>query len=109
MRKCWAACLGDCSEKISSEHIITNGAFLTDAVKVKGLAWWVDEFKTIGLASLVKNVLCTYHNSKLPEADVGAVQLRKALCDSADLSESRQQLPTQDWPVKKFTVRWFRA
>lgn len=107
MRTCWASCLGDCSDKISGEHIITNGAFLTGAVKVKGLPWCVDEFKEIGLASLVKNVLCTNHNSRLSEADAGAIQLRKALCDVADLSESRKRKPPQDWPVKKFTVNGF--
>jgi hypothetical protein len=107
MRTCWAAWLGDCSDKISGEHLITNGAFLTDTVKVKGLPWCVDEFKTVGLASLVKNVLCTNHNSRLSEADAGAVQLRKALCDVADLSESRMRMPSQDWPLKKFTVSGF--
>jgi hypothetical protein len=104
MRSCWAACLGDCSDKISGEHIITNGAFLTDVVTVKGLPWCLDDFKTIGLASLVKNVLCTDHNSRLSEADAGAIQLRKAICDSADLSELRKRMPPQDWPVKKFSV-----
>lgn len=104
MRRCWASCLGDCSDKISGEHIITNGTFLTDTVKVKGLPWCVDEFKEIGLASLVKNVLCTDHNSRLSEADAGAIQLRKALCEVADLSELRKQMPPQDWPAKKFFV-----
>lgn len=107
MRRCWASCLGDCSEKLSGEHIITNGAFLTDTVKVKGLPWCVGEFKEIGLASLVKNVLCTNHNSRLSDADAGAVQLRKALCDVADLSELRKRMPPQDWPVKKFSVNGF--
>lgn len=107
MRRCWASCLGDCSDKISGEHVITNGAFLTDIVKVKGLPWCVDEFKEIGLASVVKNVLCTSHNSRLSEADAGAIQLRKALCDVADLPESRKRMPPQDWPAKKFSVNGF--
>lgn len=107
MRKCWAACLGDCSDKISGEHIITNGAFLTDAVKVKGLPWCLDDFKTVGLASLVKNVLCTRHNARLSEADAGAIELRKALCNSADLSESRKRMAPQDWPVTRFSVDGF--
>jgi hypothetical protein len=107
MRRCWASGLGDCSDKISGEHVITNGAFLTDTVKVKGLPWCVDEFKGIGLASLVKNVLCTNHNSRLSEADASAIQLRKALCDMADLSELRKRMPPQDWPVKKFSVNGF--
>jgi len=104
MRECWAACLGNCSDKISGEHIITDAVFPADIVTVKGLPWCKDEFKRIGLASLVKNVLCTEHNSGLSEADVGAVQLRKALCDVTELSETRKLMNGQDWPVKKFTV-----
>jgi hypothetical protein len=96
--------LGDCSDKLSGEHVITDGVFLVDAVKVKGLSWCLDEFKTIGLASFVKNVLCVNHNSRLSEADEGAIQLRKALCISADLSETRRRMPPQDWPVKTFSI-----
>jgi hypothetical protein len=104
MRTCWAACLGDCSDKISGEHIITDGVFLVDAVKVRGLPWCFDDFKTIGLASLVKNVLCEAHNSRLSEADVGAIQLRKALCDVASLSEARKKLQPQAWPIERLSV-----
>jgi hypothetical protein len=107
MRTCWATCLGDCSDKISGEHIITDGVFLVDAVKVKGLPWCLDEFKTIGLASFVKNVLCVGHNSRLSEADAGAIQLRDAICDSADLSEARKQMEPQSWRVERFSVNGF--
>jgi len=107
MQTCWAACLGDCSDKISGEHIITDGIFLADSVKVKGLPWCLDDFKTIGLASLVKNVLCTHHNSRLSEADASAIQLRKAVCDLAELSEERRLMPPLDWPVRRFSVNGF--
>jgi hypothetical protein len=107
MGTCWAACLGDCSDKISGEHIITDGVFLVDTVKVKGFSWCLDDFKTIGLASFVKNVLCTAHNSRLSEADVGAIQLRKALCDSASLSEVRKKMQPHNWPVERFSVNGF--
>jgi hypothetical protein len=56
---------------------------------VKDLHWCLDDFRTIRLNSLVKNMLCAAHNPRLSEADVGAIQLRKALCDSASLSEVR--------------------
>ncbi len=107
MRTCWAACLGDCSDKISGEHIITDGVFLDDAVKVKGLPWCLDDFKTIGLASFVKKTLCAAHNSRLSEADVCAIQLRKALCDSASLSEARKTMQPLAWPVERFCVNGF--
>jgi hypothetical protein len=107
MRMCWAGCLGDCSEKISGEHVITDGVFPADEVKVKGLPWCLDEFKTIGLASFVKKVLCVEHNSRLSEADNAAIGLRKAICDSASLSEARKLMPPQDWRVDKFSVNGF--
>ncbi len=104
MRACWATCLGDCSDKISGEHIITDAVFLVDAVKVMGLPWCLDDFKTIGLASVVKNVLCEAHNSRLSEADVAAVQVRKALCDVASLSEARNKAQPQAWAIETFSV-----
>lgn len=107
MPACWAASLGDCSDKISGEHIITDGTFLADAVKVRGLPWCPDEFKTIGLQRLVRNVLCTNHNSRLSEADIAAIQLRRALCDLAELSEERKRMQPQDWPFRKFFVDGF--
>jgi hypothetical protein len=107
MRTCWAKCLGDCSDKISGEHVITKGVFLTDSVKVKGLPWCLNDFKDIGLSSLVKNVLCAEHNSRLSEADDGAIQLRKAICDSATLSDARKILRPQGWKVKRFSVNGF--
>lgn len=107
MRECWAASLGGCSDKISGEHIITDGVFLTDSVKVKGLPWCPD-FKTIGLASLVRNVLCARHNSQLSTADVGAIGLRDAICDTTALSEGRKLMAAgKSWPIERFRVNGF--
>jgi hypothetical protein len=59
MDKCWAACLGDCSDKMSREHVITEGVFLSDDIKVKGLPWCRDDFTVIGLTNLVRKNLCS--------------------------------------------------
>lgn len=105
MRECWAACLGDCSEKLSGEHLITSGVFLADEVRVKGLPWCPD-FKTIGLSSLVRNVLCQSHNSRLSDkADNGAIQLRKAICDANSFAEGRRLAASgKNWPIETFSV-----
>lgn len=103
-KECWAACLGDCSETISGEHIVSGGSFTDESVKVKGLPWCADEFKTIGLAGFVKNVLCRRHNSRLSPLDEGATQLRKAPCDIVDLSAERGKTGAQSWPLKTFCV-----
>lgn len=107
MGECWAADLGGCSDKMSGEHLITNGVFLADAVRVKGLPWCPD-FKTIGLASLVKKVLCVRHNSELSTADEGAIQLRNAILDTTALSEGRKLMAAgQSWPIERFRVNGF--
>lgn len=79
MRDCWARSLADCSGPISGEHIVTEALFDDVAVTVQGLPWCKDKAKTIGLSSLVKNVLCKNHNSRLSEADASAKSLRDAL------------------------------
>jgi hypothetical protein len=107
MRTCWAACLGDCADGSSGEHVITGGVFTVDAVKVRGLSWCPDDFKTAGLASFVKNVLCKAHNSRLSEADNAAISLRNAICDSASLSEKRKLLEPQGWQVQRFPINGF--
>jgi hypothetical protein len=113
MRACWAACLGACSDKITREHIFTEGLFLDDAVKVKGFSWCLDDFKTVGLAALVKKVLCAAHNSMLSEVDNAAIGLMKALRAAVELNNARALLEPQNWQVQKFPVdgskleRWF--
>lgn len=102
--RCWAASLGGCSDKISGEHIVTRGTFTEDSVRVKGLSWCADEFKTIGLRSFVKKVLCRHHNSLLSQVDDAAIEFRKTLCSFVDISTERDKLPAQPWPLKSLPV-----
>jgi hypothetical protein len=85
MNRCWAASLGNCSDKISREHIITEGLFLDEKIRVKGLPWCRDKFREIGHAGNVKKVLCTVHNSLLSEVDDTAIALAKALRETVEL------------------------
>jgi len=104
MKKCWAACLGDCSDKLSGEHIVTAGIFSSDKVKVQGLPWCRDAPKEIGLASAVKNVLCTWHNSSLSPLDDAVIQVFGALRDAVRLSDVRSNLPLRRWTKSHFDV-----
>jgi hypothetical protein len=79
MKKCWAASLGDCSDKMSGEHIVSAGIFPGNTVNIKGLSWRLDAPKQIGLANLVKNVLCTEHNSRLSPVDEAGIQTFKTI------------------------------
>jgi hypothetical protein len=67
----------------------------------------LDEFKTIGLESFVRKVLCDHHNSRLSPVDAAAIELRDALCEIAALSEARKKLKLQVWPVKTFSANGF--
>jgi hypothetical protein len=113
MHKCWAAPLGDCSDKLSREHVISDSVFESTKVKVKGMSWCLDEWKEISLKSLVRKTLCESHNSRLSETDNAAMGLRKTLCESADLSTARASVSSTKWNVRTFAVdgrkleRWF--
>lgn len=113
MNKCWASCLGGCSDTISGEHILTNGLFQETQIRVKGFSWCADDFKTIGLKSFTKNVLCVKHNSMLSETDKCAIALRDAIFDVVELTATREKRQPQKWPFEEFHVsgplleRWF--
>lgn len=78
--KCYANRLGDCSEKISREHIISNCVLKTlesnNKIKIAGLPW--QEYQTFDLRSsndIVSNILCEKHNSILAKYDKEALEL----------------------------------
>lgn len=77
-RRCWAATLGGCSDKISGEHVISASQFDTDVVDVEGFPW-CREKRSIGLARLTRKNLCTTHNSALSPVDREAAKLKKGL------------------------------
>src|SRR5580704_8709663 len=104
MDKCWAKSLGDCSGKISGEHLVTAGIFTTDKVMVQGFSWCLDSPKEIGLASLVRNVLCKDHNSQLSPLDDAVIGLFQALKDCMRLSNVRYALPPRRWTRTNFDV-----
>lgn len=104
MKKCWAVRLGDCSDKLSGEHIVTAGIFSSDKVNVQGLSWCKDAPKEIGLASAVKRVLCTGHNSRLSPLDDAVIEVFRALRDAVRLSNVRGNLPMRRWTKRNFDV-----
>jgi hypothetical protein len=76
MSQCWASVLGDCSKKISREHLISRVAFSGDLVQVEGFPWCKGLPKVIGLESAVAKNLCESHNSRLSvlDAEIGHLQ-----------------------------------
>src|SRR2546426_3801833 len=85
-RRCWARSIGDCSEKLSGEHLVSKALF-SESVTVRGFDWCKDRPKTIGINSLAAKVLCVRHNSALSELDAAALKVWNALKELADVQE----------------------
>jgi hypothetical protein len=113
VRKCWAECLGNCSDTLSGEHIVSKGLFVNDVVAVQGLDWCKDEPKNIGLNSLTRNILCTRHNSELSPVDEAAIEAFNAYRESVRLTDIREKMKERHWNIVRLPVdgegleRWF--
>lgn len=77
--KCWAHGVGGCEGKISAEHIISKSLFKEKNIAVKGFSWCQENYVTVGLSSLTRNILCEKHNSLLSIVDSGGVEVARAL------------------------------
>jgi hypothetical protein len=102
--ECWAAALGDCSNKITGEHIFTRGIFPQDEMFVQGLHWCRDKPKRIGLASVTAKILCSAHNSGLSEKDDVAIQTAEAFREAVALREFREKHKRMHWTRRHFQV-----
>lgn len=89
---CWAKCLGNCSQKMSREHTISQGLFNTDEIMVQGFPWCLNEPKCIGLANLVAKILCETHNNALNELDDGAKRAFDVFREAIRLNNVRPSL-----------------
>jgi hypothetical protein len=76
---CWAASLGDCGGKLSREHTISGCLFPSGKVTVEGFDWCPNGPKTIGVAGLVRRILCERHNSSLSELDSAMLKCFEAI------------------------------
>lgn len=111
MIKCWAECLGDCSDEQSGEHIVSRGLF-SDVVSVQGFSW-CKEPRQIGINKLTKNILCTHHNNTLSPVDQAAIDAFNVFREATRLGNVRQTLEERRWSVAQFQIdgagleRWF--
>ena len=104
MKDCWAKALGDCSDKISKEHIISEGMFPGLEILVKGFSWCSDEFKEIRIETFVKRLLCEYHNHTLRLTDNAGIDAMKAFRAEVQLYKARNAMKPIRWTVKKFRI-----
>jgi hypothetical protein len=101
--RCWAACLGDCDEVGSQEHIISECLYPDQLVKVQGFPWCRDESKEVRIERLTQQVLCKKHNERLgAEVDWASKHSRDALNAAFDLFTVREKLRSRHWSLKCF-------
>src|SRR4051794_19208029 len=75
---CWAQCRGDCSHRISHEHILSKALLDSEMIRVMGFSWCKDDFKPVGVNALTVKALCEAHNNALsPVDDAGVFALRE--------------------------------
>ncbi len=77
-KECWAKYRGDCSSKISTEHLVSKSLFEQKTIFVQGFEWCLDEEVEIGLSRATAKVLCTHHNNTLSEVDVVGIEAIRA-------------------------------
>ena len=105
MVQCWARALGGCSSVQSGEHLFSAALFRGKMVTVQGFHW-CPEPKTVGIASLTANILCTIHNSELSPLDSAALQTLDTLGEAHRLVGVRVGLePRPFWHSKKYRVK----
>lgn len=112
-RGCWAAPLGDCSDKISREHLVTSALFEDLRVRVAGFPWCQGGEHVIGLSSLVGKLLCSRHNNLLAPVDAHAAEVFGFFREIRRIAVVRERLRSHIWRTVKYQAngrvleRWF--
>jgi hypothetical protein len=116
LKKCWAAPLGGCSDKISREHVVSASLWKSPAIDVVGFPWCKDQPQRVGVASLTAKILCRTHNTALSDVDAAGAAAFETLRHSAELRATREASPERmmgNWLVSTFRIdgnkleRWF--
>ena len=109
MSDCFLKRYGSCGGKISGEHYISKTVLEAISpngiTQIGGLPWQTPQtLQSIGIGSLVSNILCETHNSALSKFDSAAGTFFRAL-DSAD--KRPQELAPLTAVVGPLIERWF--
>jgi hypothetical protein len=109
---CWAKSLGDCSGKLSGEHIVSASLWTGPMIRVSGGPWG-ETPRDIGVSSMTAKVLCRSHNSALSSVDAAGAAAFATLGKATELTERRRVLPSHQWIPWWFGIdgplleRWF--
>jgi hypothetical protein len=112
-RTCWAARLGGCNGPLTGEHIFSKGLFSGKSVQVQGDIWKTTKLKSIGINSIVANILCPEHNNALSTVDDEGIRafhairrfeeilsFRQSVFNAADLQHDANGLFLERWFLK---------
>ncbi|MGC1220935.1 MAG: hypothetical protein WA872_04030, partial [Candidatus Sulfotelmatobacter sp.] len=111
--RCWAACLGDCSDKMSREHLVSASLFLEGNLKVQGFDWCKGETVEVGIAGLTAKILCVKHNNDLSPIDTAGAQAFATFREIRRLANVREKQKPGYRNVKRYRIdgigleRWF--
>jgi hypothetical protein len=72
---CYAACLGNCSTKLSKEHYLPKGIWKNPIITFDGFDWTGDSPKNLPVKNVAQKILCTKHNSEHSPLDEAAKRL----------------------------------
>src|SRR5690348_538201 len=104
MESCWASCLGNCSNKLSREHLVSKSLFLSESIRVQGFPWCKDDPVDIGISGLTSKILCELHNNDLSPYDQSGAQAFATFRESMRLDNVRRNMEPRRWNVKKFRI-----
>jgi len=113
MKSCWAAQLGNCSGKITGEHIVSRGLIDSDSVEVFGFPWLNGEKKALPKDALTRNILCKKHNGELSNIDASAIEVFNSIRKLYPSSVSQLNLHKDSRTIESFNIdgllleRWF--
>jgi hypothetical protein len=104
MDSCWASCLGNCSQKLSREHLVSESLFLSEKIRVQGFPWCANNAVDIGISGLTAKILCERHNNTLSPADESGAKAFATFRESMRLDNVRRGMKPRVWNVKQFRI-----
>jgi hypothetical protein len=103
-RTCWAASLGNCSKKISAEHVFSEALFSDSMLSVEGPA--LPFPPRVSRTNLKAKVLCTTHNGHLSDVDGEAKKLFDALRNHVRLPmPGATQVRVDGWKIERWCMK----
>ncbi|HMB03593.1 MAG TPA: hypothetical protein VKP69_07615 [Isosphaeraceae bacterium] len=96
--------MGNCSDKISREHIVSKSLFLGNVVRAEGFPWCKTGPKEVGLSSLTSKTLCKKHNNDISYIDSGGANAFNVFRQLRLVANQRHGLAPGTWQVVEYRI-----